>query len=96
MLDENIQKIKNKMKEEMSSIKAKTVIQLVKHDEFKIDEEKFFQLTKQMTAGQAETWYLKIKFHDHNHRSVHALADIKKGETILYVPGSQIIIIEEV
>jgi len=41
-----------------------------------------------MGDGNAETWNLKIKFHDHNHRSVHAAIDIKKDEVILFVPGT--------
>jgi len=37
---------------------------------------------------------LKIRYYVEDYRGVHAARDIKKGETILYVPKHQIISLE--
>ena len=47
-----------------------------------------------MLAGGALFDKLKIRYYSENHRGVHASRDVKKGETILYVPKSRIITLE--
>ena len=37
---------------------------------------------------------LKLRYYAADYRGVHAARDIKKGETILYVPLSEIITLE--
>ena len=47
-----------------------------------------------MENGGAKTKYVKIMFNDEDHRSVHAAVNIKRGEVVLFVPFSQLVIIE--
>ena len=47
-----------------------------------------------MASGGSEFNKLKIRYYTEDYRGVHAARDIKKGETILYVPKHQIITLE--
>lgn len=47
-----------------------------------------------MREGGSQFDKLKIRYYTQDYRGVHAARDIKKGETILYVPKDQIITLE--
>jgi len=55
---------------------------------------RFERLLEWMKAGGAEFDKLKIRYYSEDYRGVHAARDIKKGETVLYVPKAQIITLE--
>ena len=47
-----------------------------------------------MKEGGANFDKLKMRYYAPDYRGVHASRDIKKGETILYVPKDEIITLE--
>jgi hypothetical protein len=55
---------------------------------------RFEKLLKWLKEGGSEFDKLKIRYYTADYRGVHAARDIKKGETILYVPKEQIITLE--
>lgn len=55
---------------------------------------RFEKLLKWLKEGGSEFEKLKIRYYTADYRGVHAARDIKKGETILYVPKEQIITLE--
>ncbi len=55
---------------------------------------RFEALLKWMKDGGSAWDKLKIRFYEEDYRGVHAARDIKKGETLLYVPKDQIITLE--
>ena len=58
------------------------------------ERKRFETLLKWLKDGGSEFDKLKIRYYTENYRGVHAARDIKKGETILYVPKEQIITLE--
>jgi len=48
--------------------------------------QRFERLLTWLRDGGSEFDKLKIRFYSPDYRGVHAARDIKKGETILYVP----------
>jgi histone-lysine N-methyltransferase SETD3 len=58
------------------------------------ERHRFETLLKWLKEGGSEFDKLKIRYYTENYRGVHAARDIKKGETILYVPKEQIITLE--
>jgi histone-lysine N-methyltransferase SETD3 len=55
---------------------------------------RFDRMLKWLKDGGSEYDKLKIRYYTTDYRGVHAARDIKKGETILYVPKEQIITLE--
>ena len=55
---------------------------------------RFEKLLKWLKEGGSEFEKLKIRYYTADYRGVHAARNIKKGETILYVPKEQIITLE--
>ena len=49
-------------------------------------EQNYQSLVEWMNKGGAEISKLEVRFHASNSRGVHATSDIKKGETLLFVP----------
>jgi hypothetical protein len=58
------------------------------------ERQRFEQLLKWLRDGGSQFDKLKIRYYSADYRGVHAARDIKKGETILYVPKEQIITLE--
>ena len=58
------------------------------------EKERFEKLFKWMTKDGANFDKLKMRYYGPDYRGVHAARDIKKGETILYVPKKEIITLE--
>ena len=58
------------------------------------ERQRFERLLKWLADGGSKFDKLKIRFYTEDYRGVHAARDIKKGETILYVPKKQIITLE--
>ena len=72
-------------------------------EEFKLDTElsmdhperiRFNKMLQWLKDGGSQYDKLKIRYYTADYRGVHAARDIKKGETILYVPKHQIISLE--
>ena len=55
---------------------------------------RFETMFKWMTDNGANYDKLKMRYYAPDYRGVHASTDIKKGETILYVPKDEIITLE--
>lgn len=55
---------------------------------------RFDRMLKWLKEGGSEFEKLKIRYYTADYRGVHAARDIKKGETILFVPKDQIITLE--
>lgn len=55
---------------------------------------RFEKMLKWLSEGGSKFEKLKIRYYGPEYRGVHAARDIKKGETILYVPKEQIITLE--
>ena len=51
-------------------------------------------MLKWLKDGGSQFDKLKIRYYSEDYRGVHAARDIRKGETILYVPKEQIITLE--
>lgn len=58
------------------------------------ERQRFEKLLKWLKEGGSEFGKLKIRYYTADYRGVHAARDIKKGETILFVPKEQIITLE--
>jgi histone-lysine N-methyltransferase SETD3 len=58
------------------------------------ERQRFDKLLKWLKEGGSEFDKLKIRYYTPDYRGVHAARDIKKGETILYIPKEQIITLE--
>ena len=58
------------------------------------ERSRFETLLDWLKRGGSEFGKLKIRYYSADYRGVHAARDIKKGETILYVPKEQIITLE--
>lgn len=58
------------------------------------ERQRFEKLLKWLKEGGSQFDKLKIRYYTADYRGVHAARDIKKGETILYVPKEQIITLE--
>lgn len=58
------------------------------------EKERFERMFDWMLDGGSEFDKLKLRYYAADYRGVHASRDIKKGETILYVPKNQIITLE--
>lgn len=58
------------------------------------ERQRFEKLLEWLKEGGSEFDKLKIRYYSDDYRGVHAARDIKKGETILYVPKHQIITLE--
>ena len=56
---------------------------------------KFEELITWMKIEGAEFPRLKMRFYDKNYRGVHALANVKKNDTILYVPKKLLLTLED-
>ena len=55
---------------------------------------RFERMLKWLKDGGSQFDKLKIRYYTADYRGVHAARDIKKGETILFVPKEQIITLE--
>ena len=55
---------------------------------------RFDKMLKWLKDGGSQFDKLKIRYYAEDYRGVHAARDIRKGETILYVPKEQIITLE--
>ena len=55
---------------------------------------RFDKMLKWLKDGGSKYDKLKIRYYTADYRGVHAARDIRKGETILYVPKEQIITLE--
>jgi hypothetical protein len=55
---------------------------------------RFENMLKWLSEGGSTFEKLKIRYYGPEYRGVHAARDIKKGETLLYVPKEQIITLE--
>ena len=58
------------------------------------EKERFERMFSWMTQGGSQFDKLKLRYYAPDYRGVHASRDIKKGETILYVPKNEIITLE--
>ena len=58
------------------------------------ERQRFEKLLKWLKEGGSNFDKLKIRYYTADYRGVHAARDIKKGETILYIPKEQIISLE--
>ena len=58
------------------------------------ERKRFEKLADWMNKGGADITKVKLRFYSSNYRGVHAKADIKAGETVLFVPLKQIITLE--
>ena len=58
------------------------------------EKTRFETMFKWMREWGANFDKLKVRYYAPDYRGVHAARDIKKGETILYVPKSEIITLE--
>ena len=58
------------------------------------EKERFEKMFDWMLDGGANFDKLKMRYYAPDYRGVHASRDIKKGETILYVPKDEIITLE--
>ena len=58
------------------------------------ERQRFEKLLAWLKAGGSNFEKLKIRYYTEDYRGVHAARDIKKGETILYVPKDMIITLE--
>lgn len=58
------------------------------------EKERFDKMFAWMKHDGAEFGKLKLRYYAPDYRGVHAARDIKKGETILYVPKKEIITLE--
>ena len=58
------------------------------------EKERFETLFSWMREGGGNFDKLKLRYYAPDYRGVHAARDIKKGETILYVPKQEIITLE--
>ena len=58
------------------------------------ERQRFEKLLQWLRDGGSDFGKLKIRYYTADYRGVHAAKDIKKGETILYVPKEQIITLE--
>ena len=58
------------------------------------EKQRFDRLLKWLSDGGSEFGKLKIRYYTADYRGVHAARDIKKGETVLFVPKAQIITLE--
>jgi len=58
------------------------------------EKERFETMFGWMVEGGANYDKLKVRYYAPDYRGVHAAKDIKKGETILYVPKNEIITLE--
>ena len=56
--------------------------------------QRFDRMLKWLKDGGSQFDKLKIRYYTADYRGVHAARDIRKGETILYVPKEQIITLE--
>lgn len=58
------------------------------------ERKRFDALLNWLKDGGSEFDKLKLRYYTADYRGVHAARNIKKGETILYVPKDQIITLE--
>ena len=58
------------------------------------EKARFDKLFNWMRTDGAQFDKLKMRYYAPDYRGVHAARDIKKGETILYVPKKEIITLE--
>ena len=58
------------------------------------EKERFETLFSWMVENGANFDKMKVRYYAPDYRGVHAALDIKKGETILYVPKHEIITLE--
>ena len=58
------------------------------------EKERFETMFTWMLENGANFDKLKVRYYAPDYRGVHAAKDIKKGETILYVPKHEIITLE--
>ena len=58
------------------------------------EKDRFDSLFTWMKEGNANFDKLKLRYYAPDYRGVHASRNIKKGETILYVPRAEIITLE--
>ena len=58
------------------------------------EKDRMETLFKWMKEGGSQFSKLKMRYYAPDYRGVHASHEIKKGETILYVPKKQIITLE--
>ena len=58
------------------------------------EKDRFDSLFTWMKDGNANFDKLKLRYYAPDYRGVHASRNIKKGETILYVPRAEIITLE--
>ena len=64
------------------------------HVPVQAEKDRFDSLFGWMIEGGANFDKLKLRYYEADYRGVHAARDLKKGETILYVPKSEIITLE--
>lgn len=64
------------------------------HVPVQAEKDRFETLFSWMRDGGAIFDKLKLRYYAPDYRGVHASRDIKKGETILYVPKAEIITLE--
>lgn len=58
------------------------------------ERKRFERMLQWLKDGGSNFDKLKIRYYTADYRGVHAARDIKKGETILFVPKEQIITLE--
>ena len=61
-----------------------------------MERTKFERLIEWMQAGGAYTEKLDLRYYAENFRGVHAARDIKKDETVLFVPFKLILTLDNV
>ena len=73
---------------------AESELQLDKNVPVMEEKQRFDALFDWMKTDGAEFNKLKLRYYAPDYRGVHAARDIKKGETIVYVPLKEIITLE--
>lgn len=83
--------------EEFRKVMDETKLEIEEDNSIPVDHperQRFEKLLKWLKEGGSEFGKLKIRYYTADYRGVHAARDIKKGETILFVPKEQIITLE--
>lgn len=87
----------DKDNEDLKNLKVEVTEQYQADHKINVEPEekaRFERLFRWMRKDGAEFDKLKMRYYAPDYRGVHAARDIKKGETILYVPKKEIITLE--
>ena len=77
--------------------KLNFAVEEIKEDSYvpvQAEKDRFETLFAWMKEGGGNFDKLKLRYYAPDYRGVHAARNIKKGETILYVPKNEIITLE--